>query len=113
MFSLPNSARVNQLPLGSLAIAMSIFLILIVLFHNTNLVFSTPQVTLQLMSPEKSDMYQLFYDTGKGFNETESVRYAVDKGEGIKDVIFGLPVPLGPGQVYSNRPWQSTDFDKD
>jgi len=43
----------------------------------------------------------LFYDTGKGFNETESVRYAVDQGEGIKDVIFGLPVSLG--QVKSIR----------
>jgi len=101
MFSLPNFARVNQLPLGSLAIAVSIFLILIVLFHNTNLVFSTPQVILQIVSPEKSDIYQLFYDTGTGFNETESVRYAVDQGEGIKDVIFSLPVSLG--QVNSIR----------
>jgi hypothetical protein len=101
MFSLLNSTRVNQLPLGSLAIAMSIFLILIVIFHNTNLVSSTPQVTLQIMSPEKSDMYQLFYDTGKGFNETESVIQMVDKGDGIKDVIFSLPVPLG--QVKSIR----------
>jgi len=33
-------------------------------------------VILQIVSPEKSDMYQLFYDTGKGFNETELVRYA-------------------------------------
>ncbi len=101
MFSLPNFSRLNQLPLGSLAIAVSTFLILIVIFHNTNLVFSTPQVVLQIVSPEKSDMYQLFYDTGKDFNETESVRYAVDKGEGIKDVIFGLPVPLD--QVKSIR----------
>jgi hypothetical protein len=101
MFSLPNFSRLNQLPLGNIVIAVSIFLILIVIFHNTNLVFSTPQVVLQVVSPEKSDMYQLFYDTGKGFNETESVRYAVDQGEGIKDVIFGLPVPLG--QVKSIR----------
>jgi len=43
----------------------------------------------------------LFYDTGKGFNETESVRYAVDQGEGIKDVIFSLSVPLD--QVKSIR----------
>jgi len=101
MFSLPNSARLNQLPLGSLAIAMGIFLILIVIFHNTNLVSSTPQVVLQIVSPEKSDMYQLFYDTGKDFNETESVIQMVDKGDGIKDVIFGLPVSLG--QVKSIR----------
>lgn len=33
-------------------------------------------VILQIVSPEKSDIYQLFYDTGKGFNGTESVRYA-------------------------------------
>jgi hypothetical protein len=44
-------------------------------------VSSTPQVVLQIVSPEKSDMYPLFYDTGKGFNETESVRHTVDKGE--------------------------------
>ncbi|OQW87986.1 MAG: hypothetical protein BWK78_08645, partial [Thiotrichaceae bacterium IS1] len=66
-----------------------------------NLVFSTPQVILQIVSPEKSDIYQLFYDTGKNFNETESVIQMVDKGDGIKDVIFGLPVSLG--QVKSIR----------
>jgi len=32
-------------------------------------------VILQIVSPEKSDIYQLFYDTGKAFNETESVRH--------------------------------------
>ncbi len=101
MFSLLDFHNLNKLSLSNLAIAMSIFLILIVLFYNVSLVPSTPQVVLQVVSPEKSDMYQLFYDTGKDFNETESVKHAVDKGDNIKDVIFGLPVSLS--QVKSIR----------
>lgn len=94
MFSSPNFHQFKSLPLSNIFIASGIFLIFTILIYNTNLVFSTPHVTLQLVSPDKNDVYQLFYDTGKGFNETESIQYTVDKSEMIKDVVFNLPISL-------------------
>ena len=39
-----------------------------------------------------SDTYQLFYDTGKGFNEEESVKVQVFPSSNFQSVVFALPI---------------------
>ncbi len=40
---------------------------------------------------EKPDMYQLFYDTGKNFNEEESVKIEVYPSNDFQSIVFKIP----------------------
>jgi len=59
-------------------------------FKNAELFYHT---TFELkISSDKSDKFQLFYDTGKGFNETESVKaaYTPLKDNPVKFIVPGV-----------------------
>ena len=49
-------------------------------------------IVMEVVSPENDDTYQLYYDTGNGFNETDSIRTEVRKNNNTLEVInFPLP----------------------
>lgn len=97
----PKKCFGNKITLREIAIMIAIFVSCAILIHFMNNSMAISKIVLEIVSPQHEDMYQLFYDTGKGFNEAESVRQIVNKGDGIKDVIFCLPLSLG--QIKSIR----------
>jgi len=46
---------------------------------------------VEVQSPNISDTYQLFYDIGRGFNDSDSFKTFVEKNRGVVKVIFGIP----------------------
>ncbi|MBN2570388.1 MAG: hypothetical protein JXB42_13255, partial [Deltaproteobacteria bacterium] len=62
---------------------------------------------IEVESPSISDKYQLFYDIGNGFRESDSVITFVEKSKGVVKVIFKIPhaiavrirnIRIDPGQ---------------
>jgi len=49
-------------------------------------------IIIEIQSPNISDSYQLFYDIGRGFNESDSVKAFITKNrEKVVKVIFNIP----------------------
>ena len=55
-------------------------------------------LTVEVQSPSYSDTYQLFYDIGNGFNESQSVKAFVENNRGVVKVIFKIPL----GKIIRN-----------
>ena len=49
---------------------------------------------LEVQSPRHDDFYQVFYDTGNGFNKRESALKYVRATDKLETISFGLPVRL-------------------
>jgi len=74
-----------------LIISIIVFFILVVLLNNL-LNFTFSSIVLEVLSPEQDDTYQLFYNTGRGFNEIDSIKYEIKKSRNTAEVIFeGFP----------------------
>jgi hypothetical protein len=48
-------------------------------------------LSLEIVSPQNTDFYQLFIDTGNGFQEKDSRITKIFKNEGISTIVFKLP----------------------
>lgn len=91
----------NKITLGKIAIVIAIFVSCTILIHFMSHSTTTSQIVIEIVSPPHEDVYQLFYNTGKGFNEQESVSYTVKSSHDIVRAIFDLDVSLN--QVKSIR----------
>ncbi|MEQ8220747.1 MAG: ABC transporter permease [Candidatus Eremiobacterota bacterium] len=95
-----------------LPLAAGVFLLFILLINRIN--FEPNCITMNVISPE-DDVYQLFYDKGMGFNEEDSIKTEVKKGENnIK--FFQLPpdkfnkIRIDPGTREGNIIIKSIKF---
>ena len=65
-------------------------LIILILIYNITL--NANFISMEVMSPEQDDIYQLYYNRGIGFNEEDSIRYNIKADKGIINInFFGLP----------------------
>ena len=73
-------------------IAFPLCFVLLMLFINSSTFYMPVNVSVELKT-NKADMYQLFYDTGKGFNEAESItlQNTPDKDKEFQDLVFKIP----------------------
>ena len=70
-----------------LPLLLGIFIICIALGSKINLVPNA--ISIEILSPEDDDVYQLFYDTGNGgFNETNSIKVNIAQSKASKEIIF-------------------------
>ncbi len=71
--------------------AISCLLLLAMLFGISRMHFYQPvKITVEVKT-NTADTYQLFYDTGRDFNEAESVRINVLPADDYQSVVFVLP----------------------
>ena len=54
--------------------------------------FTPNSISVEVVSPEHNDIYQLFYDTGKKINEKDSVKHSIMKNDNNVEINF-FPVP--------------------
>ena len=93
--------------LRSTAITLSVFVVLLFATHAQQGFFLPTKLFIEVQS-RQADTYQVFYDSGHGYNETESVRSFL-KGSGPFEILsFRLPgmkinkIRIDPGTKPGN-----------
>jgi hypothetical protein len=73
-----------------LRLSLTIGVLLICLIVVQRIRFTPNTIAIEVVSPEAEDTYQVFYDIGNGFNETDSLRNTVQPGDKTVTVNFFL-----------------------
>src|SRR3989338_4093739 len=76
-----------------IAIVVISIIFLITLYAISKRTFYQPVQVVVEAKIESPDTFQLFYDTGKGFNEGESIRKYVSRINTLRTIKFNLPLP--------------------
>ena len=71
-------------------IILPLCFVLLMLFINNSTFYIPVNVSVELKT-NKVDVYQLFYDTGKGFNEAESITLQNTPGKEFQNLVFKIP----------------------
>ncbi|MDY6970540.1 MAG: hypothetical protein SVR08_18080, partial [Spirochaetota bacterium] len=69
-----------------------IFLTFILLVTTISNIKITPvSLSVEVVSPQYDDIFQVFYDIGKGYNETDSIKAKVTRNNRLTKIVFNLP----------------------
>ncbi|MDD1745289.1 MAG: hypothetical protein LUQ20_05695, partial [Candidatus Methanoperedens sp.] len=91
----------------AIVIAASALVILVAIIH-THAPFILPsELSIEVMG-QAGDVYQVFYDRGRGYNEEDSVRSPLSRDGALETLRFGFPgvkiekIRIDPGTKPGN-----------